>query len=187
MECEDDDDTNSDPLAPITLNSSPLATETIQSVLGENLDQHLIYVSQWPTVLPSELPRIQPPKEPNDKEVVTDKDKIKDNDDEKKKKKLRPDNDHAEEPRYDEFFKLQPGKIGKYELHQSGKVRLLIGDLVFDVHRGLDCSITQEVAAHQYGKIPEEISILSAVNKKLLVTVRPPDDEETDEDDDDLE
>eukprot|EP01068_Selenidium_serpulae_P003442 Selendium_serpulae@DN3064_c0_g1_i1.p1 len=43
---------------------------------------------------------------------------------------------------------LPDGRLGKIQIHQSGKVKLKMGNHVFDVNQGSECNFAQEVGCH---------------------------------------
>uniref|UniRef100_A0A453HD24 DNA-directed RNA polymerase III subunit RPC4 n=2 Tax=Aegilops tauschii subsp. strangulata TaxID=200361 RepID=A0A453HD24_AEGTS len=63
---------------------------------------------------------------------------------------------------------LPGGLMGKLLVYKSGKVKMLLGDALFDVSAGLDCTFAQEaVAINTYKK---HCCSLGEVNKRAIVT-----------------
>lgn len=73
----------------------------------------------------------------------------------------------VEDEDYDALAKLEPGRIGTLQILKSGRTRLKLGDDIFDVDRGLDCAMRQQIAAVD----DHALTMLGDVNTKVLVTV----------------
>ena len=71
---------------------------------------------------------------------------------------------------YDELSSLRPGKIGKLQIMRSGEVRLVLGDEVLDVDRGVQAQMYQQIVTVDADA--DELAVLGDVGKKLLCTVR---------------
>lgn len=66
------------------------------------------------------------------------------------------------------FRHVDAGRIGKIRIHKSGKAKLVLGESVFDVNPGLNCSFVQEL-----GRIDAKNSVfasLSGIQGRLVCT-----------------
>lgn len=73
----------------------------------------------------------------------------------------------VEDEDYDALAKLEPGHIGTLQILKSGRTRLKLGGEIFDVDRGLDCAMRQQIAAVD----DDALTILGDVTTKVLVTI----------------
>lgn len=63
---------------------------------------------------------------------------------------------------------LPGGLMGKLLVYKSGKVKMRLGDALFDVSAGLDCTFAQEAVAINTNK--KQCCSLGEVNKRAIVT-----------------
>lgn len=63
---------------------------------------------------------------------------------------------------------LPGGLMGKILVYKSGKVKMKLGDALFDVSAGLNCTFAQEAAAINTNK--KHCCSLGEVNKRAIVT-----------------
>lgn len=63
---------------------------------------------------------------------------------------------------------LRDGLMGKLLVYKSGKVKMRLGDALFDVSAGLDCTFAQEAVAINTNK--KHCCSLGEVNKRAIVT-----------------
>ncbi|VAI02371.1 unnamed protein product [Triticum turgidum subsp. durum] len=63
---------------------------------------------------------------------------------------------------------LPGGFMGKLLVYKSGKVKMRLGDALFDVSAGLDCTFAQEAVAINTNK--KHCCSLGEVNKRAIVT-----------------
>ncbi|XP_067933772.1 DNA-directed RNA polymerase III subunit RPC4-like [Watersipora subatra] len=65
---------------------------------------------------------------------------------------------------------LSEGKIGKLQILKSGKTRLVLGDVIFDVSRGAPCGFLQElVYVNNEAQNEGHMACLGAVKEKLVI------------------
>jgi hypothetical protein len=77
---------------------------------------------------------------------------------------------------------LPSGNIGKLQIYKSGKVKLRIGDVLFDVSTGMPCNFLQEVAAlntekkkyYQLGDVSRRMVCYPDVSDLFVETPKPP-------------
>ena len=124
-------------------------SERLFAVDAADDDEDELLVIQLPTSLPASLPR---------------RAKVKAED--------AGEGDEAQpaEGSYDELASLRPGKIGKLQIMRSGEVRLVLGDEVLDVDRGVQAQMYQQIVTVDADA--DELAVLGDVGKKLLCTVR---------------
>lgn len=63
---------------------------------------------------------------------------------------------------------LPPTKLGKLLMLKSGRVKLRIGDVLFDVSPGINCRTRQELAVVDTAK--KECTVLGSVGQRVVVT-----------------
>ena len=75
------------------------------------------------------------------------------------------------EPTYDGLTTVNSGRVGTLQVMKSGDCRLVLGGETYDVDRGLETSMLQQVVSVDTAK--QELTVLGPVGKKLVVTFRP--------------
>jgi DNA-directed RNA polymerase III subunit RPC4 len=89
------------------------------------------------------------------------------------KRNEKPKEGDAGHMKYDNGFAntlqhIKEGKIGKMYVLKSGKVKLQIGDNMFEVAQGMPCSFLQEL--HYLNLNSKEIFNLGEIDKRIVVT-----------------
>jgi len=89
------------------------------------------------------------------------------------KKEEKPKEGDSGHMAYDNGFSntlqhIKEGKIGKMYVLKSGKVKLQIGDNMFEVAQGMPCSFLQEL--HYLNSTSKEIFNLGEIDKRIVVT-----------------
>lgn len=149
---------------PITIPFQTNVTEENQNVAGEFLnsanelkeDDDDIYVFQFPRIIPVPL----------DTQTVAKKEEI------STEEPVIDSNGFLVKNEFQNVFKELPrnSKIGKLKIYKSGKVKMQIGDVLFDVDSGVNCNFVQELAVVTGDEISEVAFLGKLRENKLIVT-----------------
>jgi len=73
----------------------------------------------------------------------------------------------------DEFLgnlkELPGGKLGKLQIFKSGRVKMILGDVTYDVSEGMPCGFLQDLVAIDSGG--KSLTSLGEVNKRMVVSL----------------
>jgi DNA-directed RNA polymerase III subunit RPC4 len=134
----------------ITAKTENISDDTmmIQEEKSPHFKENELLFFQFPSIMPY---LHEPPEKKEGKEKVVDSGHMK----------------------YDNGFSntlqhIKEGKIGKMYVLKSGKVKLQIGDNMFDVAQGMPCSFLQEL--HYLNLTSKEIFNLGEIDKRIVVT-----------------
>ena len=130
-------------------------TSNDQDTKTLDLNENDAYLFQFPRIIPTDL---------------------------ESQKKLKEEELDADEPTYDQHgylikssfensFKKLPknASIGKLKIYKSGKLKMQIGDIMYDVTAGINCKFAQELGV-VFPKTQEAFFLGKIREKKLIVT-----------------
>mmetsp|Transcript_32240 Transcript_32240/g.42514 ORF Transcript_32240/g.42514 Transcript_32240/m.42514 type:complete len:233 (+) Transcript_32240:88-786(+) len=123
-----------------------------EEAIGQEED--LLYFFQLPTRLPAVHPedtmealKLKAQKEEEDAEGKEETSPQKSQEQKEKERIQGEQGEDNDQPHDNSLKKIAPGHIGKLQLYQSGKVKLIIGETSFDVTSGLPCHFVQDVVS----------------------------------------
>eukprot|EP01130_Rhizamoeba_saxonica_P004612 TRINITY_DN1879_c0_g1_i2.p1 TRINITY_DN1879_c0_g1~~TRINITY_DN1879_c0_g1_i2.p1 ORF type:complete len:395 (+),score=92.77 TRINITY_DN1879_c0_g1_i2:344-1528(+) len=132
--------------------STSIAAALFQNTQGKNYGEDDLFFIQLPSGLPSTLSCSRS----EDEGIDIDSEQPT-----KKKGIVR------NRPNFESTITKLSGKIGKIYILKSGKVKMLIGDVVFDITQGMPCNFMQEVVG--IDKDDLQFYQLGELNKRMVV------------------